>query len=395
MNVDIASIRRDTPCINAYFDHTAASVPPKVVVDAVAEYYSEILCYGPKWFSNLERHYELLLQTRRDLGKIVNAKYGAEEIALTTSGSEGFAIVADGMDWKDGDEIILSRAEMIANVVPWLKLRPRGVKVLFADIKKPGLIDLESVKALISPKTRLISLTHAPNTLGTIQELDEIGSLARARGILFMVDACATAGVVPVDVQALNCDFLCATGRKYLRAPAGTGFLYVRRDRVPEVRPLLMGWKAGTWDYRTNEFSYHPTAERFYTSEPNFPGWIGLGRAAAYVFEVGGVKQIFERVTMLTAYAWGRLSSIKKVQIIGAPPDRRNGILNIVMDGYEPKQVAEHLQARGIIVEAGAGYCIPPLNLYEVNAALRIALHYWNTTEEIDRAVRVLRALIK
>jgi len=389
--MDIARIRAETPCRQVYLDHTAASVPPLPVLKAARTYLDEIGEAGPKDFALIEKHYRALEETRSAIARLVNAR-SASTIALFPSGSDAISAVAGAIDWAKGDEIILSEAEMISNVAPWLRLRDRlGVVVLVAPIRPPGLIDVDAVRRLVTRRTKLISITHVPNTLGVVQPLEEVGRIAREAEVLFLVDAAASVGVVPVDVNRLGCHLLVGTGRKYLRGLAGSAFLYCSPQVVDRLQPLPFGWKSGAWDWGAGVLTFLPDASRFHVGEPNFPSWIALGTAVQYAFDVGGIEAIWCRVRALSTSLLERLRHLKRLRVLG--PEEvamRSGIIMVDIKGMSPKVAADFMQARGIVVEGGHGYCPGPLRLYEVEMALRLSLHYWNTEEDLDTAVSIL-----
>jgi cysteine desulfurase/selenocysteine lyase len=357
-------------------------------------YLDEISLSGPKDFALIDRHYKQLDETRGLLARLIGAA-GPAEIGLCASGSEALSMLAGALSWQHGDEIILSEAEMISNVAPWLRVRDRfGVKIHFAPIREPGFVLAEEVEPLLSPRTKLISITHVPNTSGLVQPLEPIGRLARKAGIPFLVDAAASVGVVPVDVETLQCDLLVGTGRKYLRGPAGSAFVYCRSSVLPYLEPFHFGWKTGSWDWMNQKLTFLPDAARFHVGEPNFAAWIGLGAAVRYVFDIGGIEVVSARVRDLAGSLIGRLNSLPHVRVLGPQETgARSGIIMVDVAGIPPKIAADYLQARGIVVEGGHGYCPGPLRLSGVAMALRLALHYWNTEEDISAVVALLEKL--
>jgi len=391
--MDIARIRAETPCRTVYLDHTAASVPPAPVFTAMRTYLDEVEEMGPKGFALIERHYRQLEGARSAIARLIGGA-GPDTIALFTSGSEAIAAAANALPWRTGDEIIISDAEMISNVAPWLRIRDRfGVRIRVAPLAEPGVVDVDRLESMLSDRTRLISMTHVANSLGLMQPLEQVGQLARAAGSLFMIDAAASVGVMPVDVQDLQCDLLAASGRKYLRGPAGSAFLYCRREVVSQMEPMAFGWKSGSWDWNAQTLTFLPGAARFHSGEPNFGPWIGLGAAVSYALEIG-IDPIAQRVRELSAALIDRLAALPNVRLVG-PEDvaLRNGIIMVDVVDVHPKVAADFLQARGVVAEGGHGYAPGPLRVNGVQMALRLALHYWNTIEELDLVVGLLAKL--
>lgn len=392
--MDLERIRAETNCRQVYLDHTAASVPPRPVLEAASKYLDEIGEAGPKDFALIEKHYRALEETRSAVARLINAR-SASAIALFPSGSDAISAAAGALDWAEGDEIILSEAEMISNVAPWLRLRDRlGAVIRVAPITMPGLIDVDAVRRLVTPRTKVISLTHVPNTLGVAQPLEEVGRIAREDGVLFLVDAAASVGVVPVDVERLGCHLLVGTGRKYLRGLAGSAFLYCNPQVLDRLQPWAFGWKSGAWDWNAGTLTFLPDASRFHVGEPNFPSWIALGTAVRYAFEVGGIETIWSRVRELSASLLERLRRLKRLRVLGpGEVEARSGIIMVDIEGVSPKIAADFLQARGVVAEGGHGYCPGPLRFYGAEMALRLALHYWNTEEDLDTTVALLAKL--
>lgn len=388
--MDITRIRADTTCRTIYLDHPAASVPPAPVFAAMRTYLDEIQEFGPKAFALIDRHYRQLEGTRAAIARLIGAE-GPDTIALFTSGSEAIAAAANALQWRPGDEIILSEAEMISNVAPWIRIRDRfGVRIQVAPLTELGVVDVDRVEAMVSDRTRFISMTHVGNTFGVVQPLEKVGQLARAAGALFMVDAAVSVGVVPVDVAFLQCDLLAAPGRKYLRGPAGSAFLYCRREVLQEMEPIAFGWKTGSWDWDNQTVTFHADAARFHTGEPNFAPWIGLGTASRYALEIG-IVPITQRVRELSAALIDRLTPLPNIRVVGpADVSLRNGIIMVDVAGVHPKVAADFLQARGVVVEGGHGYAPGPLRVSGLPMALRLAVHYWNTVEELDLVVGLL-----
>ena len=269
-----------------------------------------------------------------------------------------------------------------------------GIEVKMARAIKPGFIDLENLEELIDDRTKVISLTHMPNNLGTVQPAEEVGNIARRKGVLYLLDAANTVGVVDINVNKIGCDFMAVSGRKYLRGPTGTGFLYIRERHIPSVKQPYVGWKSGNWDWENGTYQDAETIDRFVSGEPNFPGIFGLGRAVDYIREIGGMASIEKRVKELTDYLLNKLEAISGLEYYGPnSSEGRCGLVTFNIKGITAEELGHLLNQKGIIVQAGDFYLPGPLKMYGIDSVVRIALHYCNTKEEIDRVITILKEI--
>ena len=167
-----------------------------------------------------------------------------DEIAFTLNGSDAISIISNGIDFKPGDNVVLSELRFICNTIPWLRLKDtRGIEIRLAKARKPGFIDLDDLQSQIDHKTKIVAITHMPPNLGTIQPVKQIAQITHQKGALLFLDACNTVGLVDIDVKDIECDFMAVAGRKYMRGPTGTGFLYVKKEHICNIRPSYIGWK--------------------------------------------------------------------------------------------------------------------------------------------------------
>lgn len=375
-----------------YFDHAAASVPPRRVVDAMTDYLAETARTGPYLPAFRRETYARVEQVRAATAAFVNAS--PTEIAFTKNGSEAISLVAAGIDWQDGDEVVLSDFEMISNQAPWLQLQAQGrIKVLVAPANADGVMDIPTLAQSLSARTRLISIAHLPNVTGALQPIDAICQLARERGIWTLINATQTVGMVPIDVRALGCDFLATCGRKALRGPEGSGFLYVREALITQMRPALIGWWNASID-ASGTLSLPPSAKRFEAGCPIVPSILGMGEAIAYAESVG-MSAIFARVQHLTRYAVAQLGTLPGADIYGpSNVAERLSLVPFNIKGLAADTIVAHLEANGVIIEAGHFMATPILKRFNIERMARLAVHYFNTEQEIDRAVALIRDLL-
>jgi selenocysteine lyase/cysteine desulfurase len=264
-----------------------------------------------------------------------------------------------------------------------------GAEIHVVESDAAGEVDLEALRNLLDDRVKLIALTHVPANGGLVQPAARVGELARAAGIPFLLDACQSAGQIHLDVDALGCDMLSATGRKYLRGPRGTGFLYVRNALLPKMDPPSLDLHAATW-VAQGKFEVRTDAKKFETWESAAATRLGLGVAIEYALALG-LKSIERRVQYLAALLREQLATIKGVTVrdLGRV---RSGIVTFTCDGHSPGEVMQRLQANGIAVRtvelASARIDMEQRGLDEL---VRASVHYYNTEAEIERLCQAIR----
>jgi len=393
--MDIQQIRKDTPLHEnyAYINTAAASAPPRQVVEAMTDYLVKTSTVGPYLPAFRKEVYAKVDEIRGKAASFIGS--AASEIAFVKNGTEGINFVAGGLDWEEGDEVILADLEFHSNYTPWLKLQKEGkitLKVLKTD--QSGVISTAELEKLITAKTRLITVSHLPNASGALQPVKEICQLAKKHNVLTLINASQTLGLVPIDVKELQCDFLAACGRKGLRGPEGSGILYIREELISSITPVLIGWGGTTWDFATNEISFLPIAKRVEAGCPIIPSVLGLGAAIEYAQAIR-IEAIYERVKALTKYMVEQLSTIPGIAIYG--PEKIEDRLSITpfnVAGLTPDRIVEYLEKNHIIIEEGTFMANTMLQSYGISKMARFSPHYFNTTEEIDRAVGLIKEMV-
>jgi cysteine desulfurase/selenocysteine lyase len=396
--VDISRIREDLPAAEqnwVYLDNAAGSIPPIQTIQAVNNYFMNLAGTGPISKVFYEDTLRRVSDAKQTLAAMLGAK-DAEEIAFTMNGSEALNIAINGIDWSDGDEVITSSLESTSGFIPLLRLSStKRITVRVAEQNVDGIVGPDTIEALMTARTRLIALIHVSNSVGTIQPVEEVGRLAEAHGVMFLVNASQSVGQMPVNVQELNCDFLAAPCRKWMRGPQGLGFLYCRSTRLRELEPSYIGWNTTNLRPDGSGYEHTATAGRFEAGEPNYPAIVGLKRSLEYTYEVGGLDQIRARIRQLTQYCIERLGEIKHLRIYGtADQSLRAGIVPFNIEGVEPKEIETRLAERSITIEAGAFATPLALKSYGASTWARISIHYFNTKEEIDQLVDALEEMI-
>jgi len=369
-----------------HFNNAGTSFPPDVVVDTVTGYLQKEAVMGGYELEGVCR--QQLENVYVSIAKLINAS--VEEVAIVENASTGWHLAFNGIDFKPGDEVVTSEMEYVSNLIGFLNLKKsRGIDIKVISNDANGNFPLAALEAAISPATRLIAITHIPSTAGNVLPVAAIGAIARKHGILYLVDACQAAGQLPLDVKEIQCDFLSATGRKYLRGPRGTGFVYVRNEVRDQLRVFFLD-DHSTGTVTETDFELRPDARRFELFEKSRALSLGLGKAIDYALEVG-VDRIWQRIQFLAGLMRKRLEEIPGVTVHDRG-DTLCGIVTFSVAGKESTQVKQELAEQKINVSIGrAGSTLLYMNKKHLASVLRASVHYYNTEEEIDLLCAALR----
>jgi cysteine desulfurase/selenocysteine lyase len=383
----VEEVRAEIPFLKTgiiYLDNAATTPTPQPVIDAMLEYFTEYSAnVGRGLHRAARRATEEFEATREKIARVINAK--PEEIAYAKNTTEAINIVAQGLRLESGDKVITTIFEHHSNLLPWLRLeREQGVKVEMVGGSKDCVLNLSEVEAAIDKKTRVLAVHHVSNSVGIIQQVEEIGKLARDYNLLYLVDAAQSVGHMPVDVRKIGCDFLAAPGHKGLLGPQGTGFLYAREGRFAELKPLLVGGGIVT-EVEGRRYGLVESPQIFDAGTPNIPGIIGLGRACEYVMDIG-IERIAEREAKLTEQIL-KIADIEDVEVYG-PSDlaRRGGVVSFNVRGLGHHDVASMLdELAKIAVRSGHHCALPTMRHLGVEGTVRASVHYYNLEEEIEK----------
>ena len=309
-----------------------------------------------------------------------------DEVAIVENASVGWMMVFYAFRFQPGDRILTAEAEYASNYLAYLQVaQEQGVQVETIPSTPSGEVCVESLRAMIDDRVRLISITHVPTNGGLVNPVEAIGAVAREHGIFYLVDACQSAGQIALDVDAIQCDALTATGRKFVRGPRGVGFLYVRRSRLESLHPPMIDLFSAQW-LAPDRYELRADARRFENWENNYAAKLGLGTAIDYALEIG-LDAIEAEVVRLADRLRQQLASIPgvTVQDIGA---RKCGIVTFSVDGVEASTVQSRLSSQNIMTSVSS----PASTLIDARRRqlpdlVRSAVHYFNTDEELDRLV--------
>jgi cysteine desulfurase / selenocysteine lyase len=395
---NVEAIRVDFPILArqvrgeplVYLDNGASAQKPRLVLNTLQRAYVEEYANvhrGLHYLSNLATaNFEKARETVR---RFVNARCDVE-IIFTRNATEAINLVANsygGPQIAEGDEIVLSIMEHHSNIVPWHFLRERrGAVLKWAPISDAGELLLDKFEALLTPRTKMVAITHMSNVLGTIVPIKEVVRLAHARGIPVLVDGAQGAVHLPVDVQDLDCDFYAFTGHK-LYGPTGIGVLYGKKELL-EAMPPYQGGGEMIGVVTLDRVTYATPPHRFEAGTPAIVQAIGLGAAVDYVEGVGR-DRIKAHEDALLAYAMERLSALNWLRIFGRAKNR-GSIISFEMQGAHPHDVSTILDRYGVAIRAGTHCAEPLLARYGVTSTARASFAMYNTVEEVDRLVEAL-----
>ncbi len=396
---DVRTIRADFPILGrevngkplVYLDNGASAQKPQVVIDAITRGYAEEYANvhrGLHFLSNLAT--EKYESTRGKLARFLNAG-SEEEIVFTTGTTEGINLVSYA--WatprlQAGDEIVLSIMEHHANIVPWHFLRERqGVVLKWVEVDANGDLDPQAVIDAIGPRTKLVAVTHMSNVLGTVVDVAAICRGAREKGVPVLVDGSQAAVHMPVDVQAIGCDFYAITGHK-LYGPSGSGGIYIRRERQAEMRPFLGGGDM-IREVTREAITWADPPMKFEAGTPGIVQQIGLGVALDYLVHLG-MADVAAHERSLRDYARDRLNGLNWLNVQGNSAGK-GAIFSFTLQGAaHAHDISTILDKRGIAVRAGTHCAMPLMEHYGITASCRASFGLYNTVEEVDALVSAL-----
>lgn len=377
---EIQQLRAATKGTNykLHFNNAGASLPPDIVVETVVGYLQE---------EALQGGYETELNNKQRLeavytliAQLVNAQ--KDEIAIVENASTAWWIAFSGVGFKKGDEVITCEYEYVTNLIGLLHAQKTyGITVKLVPNDDNGNFSLAALQAAITPRTKLVAVTHIGSGTGGVLPVASIGKIARAHNILYLLDACQSIGQVPVDVQEIGCDLLAVTGRKYLRAPRGTGFLYVRKEVQDALKPAFMdGFSAP--NVSVDSYTTRGDARRFELYEKNRALVLGLGKAVEYALHIG-VDRIWQRIQFLACGLRKQLQTIDGVTVHDTGSEQC-GIVTFLVQGIESEAIKNELAEKNINVSVGlAKSTLFYASKNHLGNVVRASVHYYNTEEEI------------
>jgi cysteine desulfurase/selenocysteine lyase len=396
-SLDPRRLKRDFPIFErnpglVFLDSAASAQKPAVVIDEVSEFYRTDYANVHRGVYRLSaRSTDRYEAARETVRRFLNA-VDRREIVFVRGATEAINLVA--YSWgatflKPGDEVLVTELEHHANIVPWQLIRERtGLKLVAAPIDATGGLDMAAFERLLSPRTKLVAVTHLANATGAMLPVEAIVRLAHAKGAKVLIDGCQAAPRLPVDVQALDCDFYVFSGHK-IYGPTGIGVLWARKELLDAMPP----WQGGgdmilSVTFEQTLFQEPPA--RFEAGTPDISGAIGLARALDYV-EAIGLDRIAAHEAELTGYGVDRIARMPGVQLVPAG-QQRLGILSFHVDGIHPHDLAQVLDQHGVAVRAGHHCAQPLLDKLGLAATTRASLGIYNDESDIDSLARAIEA---
>ena len=390
----LLEFRRHTPGVQEriHFNNAGAALPPDAVLQSIGQHLALEARIGG---------YEAAIAARKEaagfyksLGRLLNAP--AKNIAFATSATEAYNKALSSIPFQAGDFILTTEDDYVSNQIAFLQMQDRfGVRLLRAASRPEGGFDATSMETLIRKyRPRLVAVTHIPTNSGLVQDVEAAGQLCRQYDCLYLLDACQSAGQMPLDVEQLHCDFLSATFRKFLRGPRGAGFLFVS-DKVLDtgLAPLFLDLHSADW---AEAGCYVPktNAQRFETWERSYALLLGSKAAAEYALQIG-LGAIQERTFRLAANLREQLSGIPQVQLLDRG-EHLCGIVSLHINDWKPMLLKIALEQKGVNASiAGRGAAVIDFAQKGVDWALRLSPHYYNTEEEVEMVVERLKEILK
>jgi len=402
MPPDWSALREDFPILQQevhgkpliYFDSAASSQKPRAVIEALRHYYEHDHANVHRGLHALStRATEAYEGARSKVAKYLGAA-SADEVVFTRGTTEGINLVAQawgGRFVKSGDVILLTEMEHHSNLVPWQLLAERtGARLRFVPVREDGTLDLEQLPALLTAEVKIFAFTHISNSLGTINPVAELCAAARAVGAVALVDAAQSAGHLPIDVQALGCDFLVFSGHK-MCGPTGIGALYGRAELL-EATPPWQGGGEMIVSVSYERATYKPAPHKFEAGTPNIADAVGLGVAVGYLESIGR-EAIFAHDAELASYAQERLTTLNGVRVLG--PRARAGLVGFVMDAAHPHDLTTYADQYGLALRGGHHCNQPLMRKMGLSGTTRASFYFYNTKAEIDRMIEILASAVR
>ena len=359
----------------AYFDHAAMSSLPRSTAAAFQKWLTEAVEIGNPIWSDWVKGVEAM---RATAAQLIGAH--SDEIALVGNTTAGISLIAEGLDWRPGDNVVTLADEFPSNVYPWLNLRDRGVETRRVPTEVSGRLELERLAEACDERTRIVTVSWIGFATGYRQDVERIASIAHEHGALMFLDAIQGLGAFPLDVNALGIDFMAADGHKWMLGPEGAGIAYIRREHLEQLRPLGPGWHSVMpgQDYTHIELNLRPTAARYEGGSQNNAGFLALG-ASLELLRGLGEESIAAAVLDITDRACERLTEIgakivsdRRLNYRGG--QQRSGIVAFEFPGRDPMAVKRHALRQDVVFGCRAG-------------RLRISPHAYNNEEDLDRLI--------
>jgi cysteine desulfurase/selenocysteine lyase len=400
--LDVEKIRKEFPILHqtvngrdlVYFDNAATSQKPLVVINALTEYYKGYNANIHRGIHTLaEKATKAFEQTRLTAKEYINAR-SEQEIVFTRGVTESINLVASSYGRtfvKEGDEIIVSELEHHSNIVPWqFVVEEKNAVLKVIPVTDRGELDLDAYRKLLSSKTKIVSVNHASNSLGTVNPIKEIIRLAHEVGAVVFIDGAQAGAHLDIDVQDLDCDFYTVSAHK-MYGPTGAGFLYGKKELLEKMPPYQGGGEM-IKEVTFKKTTYNDLPHKFEAGTPNIADVVAFRYAMDFITETGRATMAAHEHDLLQ-YATERVSRLKGVNLVGTAPEKVS-VLSFTVDGIHPFDIGQMLDARGIAVRTGHHCTQPLMDRYGIEGTVRASFAVYNTKKEIDQLVEGLERVI-
>jgi selenocysteine lyase/cysteine desulfurase len=387
---DLNRARRDTPgCEKVlHFNNAGAALMPSPVLDAMLDHLRLEAEIGG--YEAAERADASVEHTYAAAARLIGAH--PDEIAIVENATRAWDMAFYSIPLQPGDRILTATAEYASNYIAYLqRARVTGARIEVIPDDEHGQVSVAALESMLDERVKLIAVTHVPTNGGLVNPAVQIGRVARDAGILYLLDACQSAGQMPLDVDQIGCDMLSATGRKYLRGPRGIGFLYVRRDRIEQLEPPFLDLHAAEWVAR-DRYEIRADARRFENWETNVAAKIGLGAALDYALDQG-VDLTWQRILKLAGRLRARLANLPGVTLRDLG-EVQCGIVTFTVAGREPEEIQQRLGALGINVTVSTLFSTRlDMEKRDIQNLVRASVHYYNSEDEVERFCKTLAGI--
>ncbi len=394
-NITLTNIRNDFPILTniIYLDNSSTTQKPKQVIEAIKKYYEEDNANVHRGVYKLSLKATIAYEKAHEIvAKFINAKF--EEVIFTKGTTESLNLLAYslGKNLKAGDEIVLTEMEHHSNLVPWQQLaKEKSLILKFIPITAEFRLDMQKARELLTTKTKIVSVTHVSNVLGTINPIKELALLAHEKGAVLIVDGAQSVPHMPINVKELNCDFLAFSGHK-MCGPTGIGGLYGKKELLEKMDPFLYGGdmiKEVTFEKST----WNDLPWKFEAGTPPIAGAVGLAAAIEYLQAIG-MENIQQHEQELTQYVLKKLSALPHIKLLGpATVQDRAAVFSFTIEGMHPHDVSELLDKANICVRGGHHCAMPLHEKLKANGSVRTSLYFYNTREDVNMLIDSIAAI--
>lgn len=388
---DLAQVRAETPgCTEVlHFNNAGAALMPQPVLEAVSAHLQREAHYGG--YEAAEEAREAIAHVYEAVASLLGCQ--PDEVALVENATRAWDMAFYAIPFRPGDRILTGMAEYASNYLAFLQMRRRsGVRVEVIPDDEYGQISVSALRQAIDERVRVIALTHVPTNNGLVNPAAEVGRIAREAGVLYLLDATQSVGQMPLDVRALGCDILAGTGRKFLRGPRGTGFLYVRQEVLEQLEPPLIDLHAASWT-APDQYALRPDARRFECWEASIANRLGLGAAIDYFLQ-WDQQRLWRRIRDLAYLLRTRLTPLPGV-IVHDRGVVQGGIVTFTVEGWEAETLRQALRRQRINVSVVSQQAaLLDMQAHGLQTLVRASVHYYNSEEEVERFAQTLEDLL-